>query len=81
MADRGGKFSFFQGIHARIDIIDISISIGPMITKFGNKVHLQDLAQMRLIKQVLVTSDVKITRRTKNIFPLIQCLQPSNLAG
>ena len=35
MADRGGKFSFFQGIHVRIDIrIDIVISIRPMITKF-----------------------------------------------
>ena len=27
-----------------------------MITKLGKKVHLQDLTQMRLIKQVLVTS-------------------------
>ena len=51
MADEGGEFSFFQGIHMRIDIrIDISISIRPMITKFDKKVHLQDLAQMRLIK-------------------------------
>ena len=46
MADRGGEFRFFQGIHVRIDI---SISVRPMITKFGKQVHLQDLTQMRLI--------------------------------
>ena len=57
MADRDGEFSFFQGIHIRIDIrIDISISITPMITKSGKQVHLQDLTQMKSIKQVLVTS-------------------------
>ena len=53
MTDRGGEFNFFQGIHVRIDI---PISIRPMITKFGKQVHLQDFTQMRLIKQVLVTS-------------------------
>ena len=58
MADRGGEFSFFQGIHVRIDI---SISVRPMITKFAKQVHLQDLAQMRLIKQVLVRYYFKIT--------------------
>ena len=31
-------------------------SLRPMITKFGKKVHLHDLTQMRLINQVLVTS-------------------------
>ena len=57
MADRGGEFSLFQGIHVRIDVkIDISITIRPMITKFGKHVHLQNLIQMRLINQVLVTS-------------------------
>ena len=57
MADRGGEFRFFQGIHVRIDItIDILISIKPIIAKFGKQLHLQDLAQMRLIKQLLVTS-------------------------
>ena len=57
MADRCGEFSFFKGIHVTIDlIIHIAISIKPMITKLGKKVHLQDLTQMRLIKQVLVTS-------------------------
>ena len=31
MADRGGDFSFFQGMHVKIDKrIDISISIRPM---------------------------------------------------
>ena len=55
--DRVGEFGFFQGIHVRIDIrIDISISVRSMITKFAKQVHLQDLTQMRLIKQVLVTS-------------------------
>ena len=44
MADRGGEFSLFQGIHVRIDVkIDISITIRPMITKFGKHVHLQNL--------------------------------------
>ena len=55
MADRGGEFSLFQDIHVRIDVkIDISITIRPMITKFGK--HVQHLIQMRLINQVLVTS-------------------------
>ena len=55
MVDRGGEFCFFQDIHVRFDIrIDISISIRPMTTKFGRQVPLQDLTQMRLIKQVLV---------------------------
>ena len=57
MADQGGEFSFFQDIHVRIDIrSDISISIRPITTKFGKQVHLQDLTQMRLIKQVLMMS-------------------------
>ena len=55
MVDRGGEFCFFQDIHVRSDIrIDISISIRPITTKFGRQVPLQDLTQMRLIKQVLV---------------------------
>ena len=53
MVDRDKELSFFQGIHVRIDI---SISIWPMMTKFGKQVHLQDLIQMKLTKQVLVTS-------------------------
>ena len=57
MADRSGELSFFQGIHVRTDIgIDISISIRLMITKFDKQVQLQNLTQMRLIKQVLATS-------------------------
>ena len=44
MPDQGREFRFFQGIHVRIDIrIDISISLRPMITRFGKQVHLQDL--------------------------------------
>ena len=57
MADRGGEFNIFQGIHARFDVRnDLSKSIRPMITKFSKQVHLQDLTQMRIIKQVPVTS-------------------------
>ena len=56
MADQGGEVSFFQDIHVSIEIrIDISIFIRPMIIKFGKQVHLQELTQMRLIKQVLET--------------------------
>ena len=55
MEDRGGEFTFIQGIHLRIDIrIDISISIIAITTTFGKDGHLQDLTQKRLIKQVLV---------------------------
>ena len=57
MADRDGEFRFFQDVHVRIDIrIGISRFIRPMTTKFEKQVHLQDLTQLRLIKQVLVTS-------------------------
>ena len=56
MADRGGEFCLFQGIHLRTDIrIDISISIWPSTHKIGKQVHLGELIQIRLIKQVLVT--------------------------
>ena len=54
MADLGGEFRFFQGILEKIDMrIDISISIRPMTTKFGEQLHLQDLTQMRLILTLL----------------------------
>ena len=54
MADRSGEFSLFHSIHVRTDIrIDISISIKTITTKFGKQVHLGELTQMRLIKQVL----------------------------
>ena len=57
MVDLGGKFSFPWGMNVRIDIrIDISISIWPMTTKFNNQVHLEELTQVRLMKQVLKTS-------------------------
>ena len=50
-------FSFFQGVYVRIDIKnDIFISIRPMTTKFGNRVHLEDSTQMKLINQMLETS-------------------------
>ena len=57
MADRSGtQFSIFQDIYVRFDIrIDMSMSIRPVITKFGKQVHLQDLTQMRIIKKILVT--------------------------
>ena len=59
MAKWGGEFSFFQGIHVSIDIrIYISISLKPM-TEFSKQVHLGELAQMRLIKQVPVTSSLQ----------------------
>ena len=68
MTDRGGEFSFFWGINVRIDIrIDISISIRPMATTFSKQVHLDELTQIRLIKQMLVT--------------LPECLRPPNLSG
>ena len=57
MADEGGEFSFSQGIHVSSDIrTDFSISMRLMTIKFRKQVHLQDLTQMRLFKQVLVTS-------------------------
>ena len=35
MVDQGGEYSFFQFIHLRIDIrIDISISIGPVASRY-----------------------------------------------
>ena len=41
MTDQISGLSFLQGIHVKIDVrIDISISIRPMITKFGKQVLL-----------------------------------------
>ena len=68
MADRDGEFSFFLGIHVRIDI---SISIRPMSIKFGRQVYLQELTQMRLIMQVLMTpsgQDHVTLKRCNNFF-------------
>ena len=57
MADRGGEFRFLQGIHLKNDIrINIFISKRPLVTKFCKQVHLQNLTQVRLTKQLLVTS-------------------------
>ena len=40
MANLGGEFSFFQGIHVRIDLrIKMSISLRLLTTKFGKQVH------------------------------------------
>ena len=36
--------------------MNITISKRPMSTKFGKQVHVEDLIQMKLIKQVLVKS-------------------------
>ena len=56
MAERGGEFSSFRGIHAKIDIIiDISISTRPLTTKFGKQTHLEELTRLRLINRVLLT--------------------------
>ena len=48
MADESGEFS----THVRIDI---SISVTPMTAIFPRQVYLEELAQIKLIKQVLVT--------------------------
>ena len=57
MAERGVKFGFFRYHHVRIDKKNNNLlSTGPMTTKFGNQVHLGEMAQMKLIKHVLVTS-------------------------
>ena len=46
MSDRDSDFSIFQGIRVRFDTrIDISISITPIITKFGKQLHLEDLTK------------------------------------
>ena len=51
-----GEFSIFQKDNVRTDKrLDIFISIRPMTMKFGEQVHLEELNQMRLIKQVLVS--------------------------
>ena len=66
MVNWGGGFSelFMQELRwvfcVRIDIFDISIPIRPMTTKFSKQVHVEELTQKRLIKQVLVMHYVKI---------------------
>ena len=58
MASKGYEFSFCGGNHAKIDMIkiDMSICISRMTTKFGEEVPLEELTQIKLIKQMLVTS-------------------------
>ena len=54
MADGDGEFSFFRGIHVRIDmIIDIHKT---MTTKFSKQVHLKELTRMNLIKVKITSS-------------------------
>ena len=56
MTDRGGEFSIFRKDNVRTDKrLDIFISIRPMTMQFGEQVHLEEMNQMRLIKQVLVS--------------------------
>ena len=74
MAGRGGDFSFFWGIHVRINIrIDISISIGPMIPNFffpeTNEAGAGDA----------ITS--RSRDKLKSLYLHYQCLWPPNFAG
>ena len=57
MVKWGGNFSFYQAIDIRIDTridirIAISIFIISMTTTFRKGVHLEELTQTRLIKQM-----------------------------
>ena len=56
MADRGGEFSFFRGLHVQIDRIDMFVSMRTMTTNFGKQVNLKQLTRMRLTNQVLTLS-------------------------
>ena len=57
MVDQGEKFSFFRDIHIKIDTrVDISISLRPMTTKFGKRLDIEELTNLRLERHVLVTS-------------------------
>ena len=72
MADKFGEFSFLQEIHLRTyKRIDTSISIRSMTIKFGKQVHLEELRQMKLTKEVLVTPSRRnhvALKRCYNIF-------------
>ena len=57
MVDQAEQFSFFWDIHIKIDTrVDISISLRPMTTKFGKRLDIEELTNLRLDKHVLVTS-------------------------
>ena len=57
MIGLSGEFSFLEDTHVKIDKrIDISISVTLKTTKFEKHLHLQELTQMSLIRQVMVTS-------------------------
>ena len=55
MVDRGGEFSFFRGVHVRIDRIDVCFHEN-YDHNFGKQVNLEQLTQMRLTNQVLTLS-------------------------
>ena len=76
MADWKYKSSFLQGIHVRIDTkIDISISIKTITTKFHKQILLEELTQIRLIKQVLMTSSCEyhVTNHYQNAYGYQTC--------
>ena len=72
MVDGGNEFSLFLRLYIRIEI---SVSIGPVIIKFGKQVDLQNLTHLKAIKQLIVTSLLKITQKTKNLkYVLPECI-------
>ena len=69
MADRGDEFSFFQVLYVKVYIrINKSSSIRPMTTKFGRQV-LEELTQIKLIKQMPVTLSSKA--RSTGVYNLL----------
>ena len=81
MANWRDEFCFSRGFHVRVGArTDISISIRPMTTNVGNQVHLEDLTQKRLTKQVLVMLLRQTPLQIKNISSIPNILWPSNLA-
>ena len=62
MADLGGEFRFFQGIHERNDLrIDISISIRRMTNKLGRMVTYLDRLLPIKSRNSLIMWSYKIT--------------------
>lgn len=58
IADRGSEFSFSKMFILQILRFDISISIRPGTTKFGQQLHLDELTHLTLIKQLSVVSSL-----------------------
>ena len=72
MENRVGRFRFLPDIYLITDIIiDISISMRRMTTKFGNQVHAVELTQMRLTKQVLVITS-RSRKELRTLYPHYQ---------